>query len=156
MQGSHGLSFLAPLDQIGLCLLLGFYYLVQNRLHVTGQDDVLDPDTQQIDAMGMAGVGEKEVDEIILRFGEELKAYQASLTSGEVLSAMERTDALPGEEDLSCLEAEILREAARTATEEPASSEKAEGGTEKAEGGTEKAEGDPKERVAREPEAMEE
>jgi hypothetical protein len=65
---------------------------------------------KQIDAMAMAGVGEREVDGIILRFGEELKSYQASLTSGEVLDRMEKAEQLPGEEDLSTLEAEILGE----------------------------------------------
>ena len=74
---------------------------------------------KQIDAMAMAGVGEGEVDAIILRFGDELKSYQASLTSGEVLSDMDKAEALPGEEDLAALEAEILGQAAPAATKEP-------------------------------------
>jgi hypothetical protein len=73
---------------------------------------------KQIDAMAMAGVGESEVDGIILRFGEELKRYQASLTSGEVLERIEKADKLPGKEDLSSLEAEIRNEAAPEAPDE--------------------------------------
>ena len=65
---------------------------------------------KQIEAMNMAGVGEKEVDAIILRFGEELKSYQASLMSGEVLKTRERFEELPGEADLTSLETEIVGE----------------------------------------------
>jgi len=66
---------------------------------------------KQIEAMSMAGVKEEEVDALVLRFSEELKSYQASLTSGEVLRrrAGEELE-LPGEEELASLEAEILAE----------------------------------------------
>jgi len=75
---------------------------------------------KQIEAMSMAGVKEEEVDALVLRFSEELKSYQASLTSGEVLRrrAGEELE-LPGEEELASLEAEILAEQPERA-EEPA------------------------------------
>ncbi len=95
---------------------------VEDRLRIHDRNIRLHLDLigtlKQIDAMAMAGVGEQEVDAIILKFGDELKTYQKSLTSGEVLEGIEKAEKLPGEEDLSSLEAEIRNEVARAASPE--------------------------------------
>ena len=107
--------------------------LIEDRLRIHDRNIRLHLDLigtlKQIDAMAMAGVGEKEVDAVILGFGEQLRSYQAALTSGEVLSGIEKADRLPGQEDLAALEAEILGERAEAARG-PAGAPSREGETE--------------------------